>query len=69
MQQAPQGRFWDPTKKIRSEIGRNLANLASRKFELRDLISGGEWVGKAMEEEVDLVRRDEREELNREQRR
>jgi tetratricopeptide (TPR) repeat protein len=69
MQQAPQGRFWDPSKKIRSEIGRNLANIASRKFELRDLISGGEWVGKAMEEEVDLVRRDEREELNREQRR
>ena len=69
MQQTPQGRFWDPTKKIRSEIGRSLASIASRKFELRDLISGGEWVGKAMDEEGDLVQRDEREHLNRLQRR
>ena len=69
MLQAPQGRFWDPTQKIRSEINRNLANIASRKFETRDLVSGGEWVGKALEEEVDLARRDEREEQNRQQRR
>jgi tetratricopeptide (TPR) repeat protein len=69
IQQTTQGRFWDPTKKIRTEIGRNLTNIANRKFEVRDLIGGGEWVGKAMEEEVDLVRRDEREQLNRELRR
>lgn len=69
VQKTTQGRFWDPTKKIRTEIGRNLANIATRKFEARDLIGGGEWVGKAMEEEVDLVRRDEREQMNRELRR
>jgi tetratricopeptide (TPR) repeat protein len=63
MVQTPRGRFWDPGKKIRSEIAKNLAIIANKKTDLRELISGGEWVGKAIEEEVDLARRDEREQL------
>lgn len=66
--QTPSGRFWDPGENIRSEIGKNLALIASKKPNLGQLISGGEWVGKAMEEEPDLVRRDEREELRRQRR-
>ena len=59
----PLGRHWDPGKNIRSEIGKHLANLASKKPNINQFITGGEWVGKAMEEEIDLVQRDEREQM------
>jgi tetratricopeptide (TPR) repeat protein len=65
----PQGQFWDPTKKLKSQIDSSLAASAKKNPNRQELISGGEWLGKALDEEVDMVRRSEREELNRLQRR
>jgi tetratricopeptide (TPR) repeat protein len=65
----PQGQFWDPTKKLKSQIDASLAASASKSPNRQELISGGEWLGKALDDEVDMVRRSEREELNRLQRR
>ncbi len=60
------GRFWDPTKEIRSEIRTNLALISRGVSDWPKLIAGGEWVGKQMEEEIDRARRDEIEEHRRE---
>src|SRR5919106_2300597 len=59
----PDGRFWDSSKRIRSEIKVNLAMISSKDIDWPKLIVSGEWVGKKMEEEIDLVRRDKRQEL------
>lgn len=53
------GHFWDPNREIRSEIQRNLAVAAGREPDLKSLIANGEWLGKRMEDEIDLARRDE----------
>jgi hypothetical protein len=65
----PQGQFWDPAKKLKSQIDASLAASAKQNPNRQELVSGGEWLGKALDEEVDMVRRSEREELNRLQRR
>src|SRR5712692_9994095 len=59
------GRFWDPRGKIRSAIQGDLAMLSGKDINLQKLIADGEWLGKKVEEEIDLARRDEREELLR----
>ena len=60
------GRFWDPRREIRSAIQGSLAMFSSGKdADLQSLIVDGEWLGKRVEEEIDLARRDEREELLR----
>jgi hypothetical protein len=64
----PQGRFWDPTKKLKSQLDSSLAGSGKKPPNVQELISGGEWLGKALDEEVEVARRDEREELNRIQR-
>ncbi len=53
------GRFWDPGREIRSEIETNLAMISSKNIDWQKLIASGEWLGKRMEEEIDLARRDE----------
>lgn len=53
------GQFWDPNREIRAEIQRNLEMISGRDFDFKTLIANGEWVGKKMEEEIDLARRDE----------
>ena len=53
------GEFWDPDRKIRSEIQTNLAMISGRDIDWQTLIHRGEWVGIQMEEEIDLARRDE----------
>ena len=58
------GRFWDPSRAIRTEIESNLA-MISKQADWQKLIAGGEWVGKQMEEEIDRARRDERDEFFR----
>lgn len=58
------GQFWDPSKQIRSKIKSELA-MISRGAASQELIAGGEWVGKRMEEEIDLARRDESDERSR----
>ena len=60
------GRFWDPSREIRSAIQTDLAMISGRDIDWPKLITAGEWVGKQMELENDRARRDETLERNRE---
>jgi tetratricopeptide (TPR) repeat protein len=51
--------FWDPLREIRSEIEKDLNMISNKDVDRQQLISSAEWIGKRMEEEIDLVRRDE----------
>lgn len=53
------GQFWDPRREIRSEIKGSLAMIDGPKMDLEKVVASGEWIGKKMEEEIDLARRDE----------
>ena len=55
------GQFWDTTREIRAAIQEDLAMSDSKELDWQKLISDGEWLGKRLEEEIDLARRDERE--------
>jgi tetratricopeptide (TPR) repeat protein len=59
------GQFWDPRREIRSAIQGDLAMISGRDVDWRRLIADGEWLGKRVEEEIDLVRRDEATEWKR----
>jgi tetratricopeptide (TPR) repeat protein len=61
------GMFWDPNKEIRSQIQTGLSLLSAPQPDLQKVLSTGESVGQRIEEEIDLVRRDELEELRRQQ--
>ena len=60
------GRFWDSRREIRSSIQDDLAMLQAKDVDLQKLIANGEWLGKRVEEEIDLARRDEIEEHRKE---
>jgi len=60
------GRYWDPRREIRSSIEGDLAMLSGKDVNVQRLIADGEWLGKTVEEEINLARRDEREDLLRE---
>jgi tetratricopeptide (TPR) repeat protein len=51
--------FWDPLREIRSEIEKDLQMISNKDIDRQQLIASAEWIGKRMEEEIDLVRRDE----------
>jgi tetratricopeptide (TPR) repeat protein len=53
------GQYWDPSRKIRTQITTDLAMISGRELDWQSLISSAEWVGSQMEEEIDLARRDE----------
>ncbi len=53
------GRFWDPEKKIRSEIEKSLAMISVKQVNWEQLTASGEWIGRTMEREIDEARRDE----------
>jgi tetratricopeptide (TPR) repeat protein len=55
------GIYWDPRKEIRGEIRTQLAMIGPS-MNWPQLIAGGEWVGRQMEEEIDRARFDERQE-------
>jgi tetratricopeptide (TPR) repeat protein len=57
---------WDPRREIRAEIEKTLAVIADKKVDWQKLIASCEWLGQRMEEEIDLVRRDESRRLNEE---
>lgn len=59
------GRFWDPSREIRSAIQTDLAMLSGKDIDWQKLIASAEWLGKRMELENDLARRDESIERNR----
>lgn len=52
------GQYWDSSKHIRTKIKTELA-MISRGASPQELIAGGEWVGKQIEQEIDEARRDE----------
>ncbi|MDP2604086.1 MAG: tetratricopeptide repeat protein [Deltaproteobacteria bacterium] len=60
------GQFWDPQRDIRSAIQSDLAMISGRELDWQKLIAEGEWLGKRMEEEIDLARRQESHERSRE---
>jgi len=53
------GKFWDPTREIRSEIQGTLAMFSGRDVDVQKIIDSAEWTGRKMEEEIDLARKDE----------
>ena len=59
------GQYWDPARDIRSTIQGDLAMISSREFDWQKLIADSEWVAQRMEEEGDLARRDEAQDLSR----
>jgi tetratricopeptide (TPR) repeat protein len=59
------GGFWDTRREIRSAIQSDLAMMDSKALDWQKLISDGEWLGKRVEEEINLARRDEREDRMR----
>lgn len=60
-----QGRYWDPSGKIRAEISRGLRAATASPPNSETIISSAEIVGYKLEEESDRARRDESEELRR----
>ena len=54
----PSQTMWDPRREIRGEIEKTLAAFGARTLPPGALIESGEWIGWAMEEEIDKVRRD-----------
>jgi tetratricopeptide (TPR) repeat protein len=63
------GILWDPNKEIRSQIQTGLTLLSAPQPDWQKVLSTGEWVGQKLEEEIDLVRREESDELRRQERR
>jgi hypothetical protein len=55
----PYAAFWDPRGEIRTELLKDIDMLSSKDANRQQLISSAEWIGQRMEEEIDLVRRDE----------
>ena len=55
------GQYWDTRGEIRSAIRRDLAMIDGKDLDWQKLISDSEWLGRKVEEEIDLARRDERE--------
>lgn len=53
------GLFWDPGREIRSEIEKGLAVISGKDIDWQRLIASAEWLGRKIEEEIDLARRDE----------
>jgi len=56
----PDARFWDPNRQMRAEIQKGLAMASGKEPNLQELIARGEWLGKVMEEEIDLAERQKR---------
>lgn len=59
------GQFWDPRREIRSAIEGDLTMLSGKNVNLQRLIADGEWLGKRVEEEINLARHDEQQNLLR----
>jgi len=59
------GQFWDPGGQIRAAIKSNLATLSGQEVDIPTIVANGEWLGMRVEEEIDLARRDQRDDLFR----
>jgi tetratricopeptide (TPR) repeat protein len=69
LSQSRTGIFWDPNREIRSQIQTGFSLLQAPRPDWPKVLSTGEQVGQDLEEEIDLVRRQESEELRRQERR
>jgi tetratricopeptide (TPR) repeat protein len=57
------GWLWDPNRELRSEIENALAMIAGKDIDWEKLVASAEWIGRKMEEELDVARQDERREF------
>jgi tetratricopeptide (TPR) repeat protein len=57
------GWLWDPNRELRSEMENALAMISGKDINWETLIASAEWVGRKMEEELDVARQDERREF------
>jgi tetratricopeptide (TPR) repeat protein len=53
------GVWWDPNREIRAQIEKDLDSIDKKYFEWPQLIANGEWLGKKIEQEVEIARRNE----------
>jgi len=51
------GQFWDMNGTIRAAIQADLAMIASKEIDWPTLLADGEWLGKKMDEEIDVARK------------
>ena len=51
------GQFWDMNGTIRAAIQVDLAMIASKEINWSTLLTDGEWLGKKMDEEIDVARK------------
>ena len=63
----PYTAYWDPTREIRSELEKDIAMIAGKDIDWPQLIASAEWIGQKMEDEMDKVKRDEREHYRRDE--
>lgn len=57
--------YWDPLRQMRNSIEKDLQAISGREGNPEELLANAEWLGKEMEQEIDRVRRDERQQLDR----
>src|SRR5215470_14184878 len=63
----PYTAYWDPTREICSELEKGIAMIAGKDIDWPQLIASAEWIGQKMEDEMDKVKRDEREHYRRDE--
>lgn len=63
--QTNEGRFWDPNGAIRKQLQTGLELVNQPQPDWEQILATGEWVGKRLEEEIDIARRNESEDQRR----
>ena len=63
--QTNEGRYWDPNGEIRKQLQTGLQLLSQPQPQWDQIVATGEWVGKRLEEEIDLARRNEADDARR----
>ena len=53
------GQYWDPLNEIRAEIRSSLGMISTKAIDWQKLMASGEWVGRKIEEEIDIANRQE----------
>jgi tetratricopeptide (TPR) repeat protein len=57
-QNRDEGRFWDPSRRLRSQIQKDVAMISAKDVNWQTVVANGEWLGQQFEEEIEKVRRD-----------
>lgn len=52
------GHYWDPGKRLRKEMQKDLDMIAGKDVDWPNLIASAEWLGRELEEEIDRARYD-----------